>query len=220
MKNFSFHRVTRITALISISLAGLHTAAAQPQGLAERLRALNNNLLQLHGRAQEAPASTLADLRSQAAVVSKDRAAVLETLIRQSPSDALALAFSQDTITRLAETFPQSAGQLEAQGKWQGPVEYLVFDDRNLQVVQSLIRIKTSRGTMVVHFAGHEPAGLKGGDVLEVSGVTVNNNIAAMGGTIVSESAGTLAACTPTGPQNVAIISVTFPGVSPTISTS
>jgi len=35
----------------------------------------------------------------------------------------------------------------------------------------------------VVHFA--EPAGLKGGDVLEVTGVAVNNTLAALGGTFV-----------------------------------
>src|SRR4051794_19675821 len=120
MKNLLSSRATRITAFfVTTLLINVGSVNAQQQGLAERLRALNNNLLQLHGRAQDAPANSLAEIHSQAATVMQDRSTALQALIRQSPKDALALAFSQPTVDQLAATFPQSASLLETQGNWQ-----------------------------------------------------------------------------------------------------
>src|ERR1041385_861378 len=99
MNRLHFNRIIRISAFLSILLlTNIARVSAQSQGLAERVRALNNTLLQLHSRAQDAPGSAIAEIRSQAASVIQDRSAALEALIRQSPKDALALAFSEDTL--------------------------------------------------------------------------------------------------------------------------
>src|ERR1041384_7197196 len=97
------HRFVQLSALFLTALAEIYqTASAQP-GLAERVRALNNNLLQLHGRAQDAPASSIADLRRQAAGVMQERSAALEALMRQNSADARALAFSRGTLGGVGE---------------------------------------------------------------------------------------------------------------------
>ena len=108
------------------------SVSAQDNGLAGRVRALNAQLLQLHGLVQSAGAGGAAALRSQAAPIIEQRTQALSDLIKQDPKEALSLAFSEDLLAALRNSFPQSAGRLESNGAWEGVIDYLVTMDFDL----------------------------------------------------------------------------------------
>ena len=91
-------RSRRLIALaVGVLVSGV-TATAQGQELPERVRALNNTLLQLHGRVQQGGPRTAAMLRRDAEVIIRERAASLEALIQTDPERALLLAFSSEAL--------------------------------------------------------------------------------------------------------------------------
>jgi len=200
----------------SLTLLILCSGALQAQDnpAAARARALNNALLGLHGQMQQAASSEAALLHSRAAKVIEQRAAVLTALIQQDARQGLSFAFSPELLADLAAKFPESASQLEQHGTWRGPVEYRIIDraDRKSHGLQILMTVGQQK--FEIHFAGVEPAGLKSGDLLEISGVQSGATMAALGGTVTGTSLPAASCCT-TGPQNVAVLLVTFPGVTP-----
>jgi M6 family metalloprotease-like protein len=194
--------------------------------LSNRVRSLNSSLLRLHGRAQEALPRDLNELRNQAHVTIQERAAALESLIQQDPEEALKLGFSSDMLDELSRLFPRSAGSLESYGDWDGPANYWVLDDAGLRSSKNIIKISVGNETLDVHYPGDAPGGLKCGSILHVSGMRVSRHVAPTASTVqpaaatakvTAQSAG---ACSSTGVQNVAVVLVTFPGVTPPITPS
>jgi M6 family metalloprotease-like protein len=171
-------------------------------------------LLRLHGEIQRAAPAQAALLRAQAAPVIEQRGQALSALIAEDAGRALSLAFSPELLADLAAKFPASAARLEAHGVWQGPLEYLTFDDATMTRHRDLRRIRAGQETLEIYFAGREPANLKCSDLLRVSGVRAGTNVAAAEGSLQGS---TLAAgaCSTLGGQNAVVLLVTFPGVSP-----
>lgn len=198
------------TALASLVALPLF---AQPLDAPGRLRALNKQALELHAAAKRATPAQAALIHSQAFTVLQQRSDALKALIREAPAAAVGLAFSADVLAELAATFPQSAMWLEQQGAWEGPVEYLIFDDEPMSAHRSSIRVQTGMEWLEVHFAKHEPQGLKCGDRMRVQGVRAGTVVAAADGSVTSTAS--TVTCTPAGEQKVAVLLVTFPGVSP-----
>lgn len=188
--------------------------SAQDNGLAGRLRALNAQLLQLHGLVQNAGAGEAAALRSQAAPVIEQRAQALSALIQQNTREALTLAFSEDLLADLGNSFPASAGRLESHGAWEGVIDYLVTMDFDLVNYTSSRKMHAGSELLEIHFAGTEPNGLKSGDRLSVQGVRAGNQVAAANGNITASADVAGAACSTIGGQNVAAIMVNFPNYS------
>jgi len=186
---------------------------AQDNPAAARARALNNALLNLHGQMQRATPNEAALLHSQAVNVIAERAAALSALIQQDARQGLSFAFSPELLADLAAKFPASAGLLESHGTWTGLIEYWISDDAKMNRHQSMRLMKKGQQTLQVYFAGPEPKGLKSGDLLEASGILVGTTLAASGGTVTGTSLPAASCCT-TGPQNVAVLLVTFPGAT------
>src|ERR1041385_2739759 len=176
----------RVRVLLLLLLVyGASLLHAQGNSEAAHVRSLNNTLLRLHGQIQAANASQGASLHSQASAVIAERFSALQTLVGQDPVAVTQLAFDQDLLGALAESFPESASQLESRGEWQGPVEYVIFDDPTLTNHRVDIHMKVAADTTLdVHFPEKEPGWLKCGDILHLEGVKVGNQVAAAGGNV------------------------------------
>lgn len=205
-------RKWQILLVVLMLLGSASLALAQGNSLAAQVRSLNNEILKLHGQLLVASPNEQALIHSRAFAVSQQRAAALAALIEQNASEALKLAFPSDVIATLAEAFPQAAGQLEAHGVWTGTLDYVVIDDATMTVSRSVRRLRVGQETLEIHFSGPEPAGLKCGVILRVTGVRAGNRVAAAQGSVVGSSVAAMA-CSTQGNQSAAVIMFTFPGI-------
>lgn len=206
------HRSKFGVALAVIVLYAGSWLHAQGNSEAAHLGTLNNTLLRLYGQTVAADASQQASLHSQASQVIAERFAALQTLIAQDPAAALRLAFDQNLLAALGETFPESASLLESRDTWEGPVEYVIFDDPTMTKHRVDIKMSVAEDTYEVHFPEHEPGWLKCGDILNVAGVKSGTQVAAASGSVTGSVAG--AGCSTTGTQNIAVILIQFPGTT------
>jgi M6 family metalloprotease-like protein len=185
--------------------------AQAPNAGAGRVRNLNNELLRVHGEAQKGSRTGMIQLRRQAAGIIEQRATVLSELIQTDPAQALGLAFSPELLADLAEKFPDSAGQLESHGTWQGSYEQWVYDSADLKSSRTVTRMNVGTKPLELHFAGQQPKALKSGDMLQAEGVVVGSKLVAATNSI---QATTAQSCSTTGVQNTAVLLVTFPNVA------
>ncbi|HSB12845.1 MAG TPA: NEW3 domain-containing protein, partial [Bryobacteraceae bacterium] len=146
-------------------------------------------------------------VRSEAAAVIGQRAEALAALIEVDPAEALKLAFAEDLLGTLSRAFPGSAAVLEAHGSWKGVLEYQITDDPTMTRHQSIQRLRYGQESLEIHFAGSEPKGLKGGDIVSVRGIRAGNRVAAQDGSILGTDA-VAAACSTKGAQNIVAILV------------
>jgi len=201
------------SGLITIGSGALFGQQANTQG--QQVRSLNNQLLQVYARLAALPnpqaAAAIAE-RSQAASVIQQRAVTLQKLIQQNPSEALSLAFSEDLLSGLRNTFPESAKSLESVGSWEGPLEYFIEDGSDLKTYRKHYHVTVGDQTLNVHFA-HEPADLQSGNTLHVTGVRVGTEVAADSGSVTGTATGAAAMCTPLGDQRTLVLLLTTPGV-------
>src|SRR5437773_2050736 len=116
-------RVLNTILTLMLAAPGLF---AQNNPPAARLRSLNNQLLGIYGRLLSSPAGEAIALRSQAAQLIQERAALLGDMIETDTAQALGLAFSQDLLANLAAAFPDSASRLESTGTWEGQLDWVV----------------------------------------------------------------------------------------------
>jgi M6 family metalloprotease-like protein len=204
---------------VTLLLIGSQGLASGQPARAEEVRALNTQVLRLHGQQLGGADRTT---RREAVRAIGDRAVALEALIRENPAEALRLAFSQDLLDALAAAFPEAAGNIESHGAWEGPAEVLVIDEATMQSSTTVVKIAGGDGILDVHFAGAAPGDLQCGSILRVEGVRLADQVAGSGGTLQAVSRGNAAAataaCGTTGVQKVAVILVTFPGVSPPVT--
>jgi hypothetical protein len=146
-----------------------------------------------------------------AAIVLRARAREMTALIREDPAKALSVAFSPGILTRLGARFPPAAPLLEAHGTWEGPVHSSIFDYPDGRHIISY-RMRAGKESLEIHFAGGEPSSCTGAKVT-VTGVRLGDQVAAKV-KAVAQSAGTSTACSTTGAQNIAVLLITFPGVT------
>src|SRR5438034_4793550 len=212
----SFRISFGIFITIAIYVAVVPNLTAQNDPSTSRLRSLNNQLLTMYGRLLSSPAGDASALRSQAATVIEQRAAILGNMIQTDPAKALGLAFSQDLLANLAGAFPQSASQLESAGTWEGQLNWVVAMKPDLINYRDLRRLTIGSESYEVYFAQREPAGMKCRDILRVRGIRVDTRIAAADANIQSVAAA--GGCNTIGDQKTVVLLVTFPGTpAPTI---
>ncbi len=209
----------RIAAFTCVFLFSVISFAQNSQGTikesanAARMRKLNALILDVQSELGNATPDRAAALRKQAATVLAERAATLQTLIISDPQGVLKLAFAGGLLQDLAARFPDSVKYLETHVTLRGPVEYVIYDEKGGES-RSSIHLNAGGRKLEVHFASHEPPGLKSGDLLEVSGVQSGLLIAGSDGSVYGSTL-TTASCGTTGVQNIAVMLVTFPGVTP-----
>jgi len=211
------NRFKTTVALVFVLVVAATTLHAQESEKAQKMRGLNNKLLGVHAQLQDSGKGSSQALRSQAAPIIAERAAVLNALIAENPSEALKLAFSQDLLDTLKASFPQSAGQLESHGVWTAPVEHFVFDDPSMTVRRSALTMLLDKERVELHFAAGTEPSINCHDIVSVAGVRAGNRLAAAGGNVTG-SAVAAASCSTTGVQNVAVLLVTFPGITPSVT--
>ncbi len=210
--------MVRVGSLLFVTIfAGSSVLFAQGNSQAEFVRSLNNRLLEIHGHLQNSRGAEVAGLRSQATPLIAQRAAALSALVESDPAQALALAFDPELAAAMAAAFPAQASRFESHGVWHAPVDTYVIDDANMITHRTVHRMATAQGILEIHFAGNEPPGIRCGAILKVEGVKVGNQVAAAGGSVTGQSVAA-AGCSTTGGQNIAVLMVTFPGVTPTVT--
>ncbi|MEP7364526.1 MAG: hypothetical protein ABI972_14820, partial [Acidobacteriota bacterium] len=150
-----------------------------------------------------------ASIRAQASPVFQQRAAALAALMETDAQSVLDVAFAPELLQSLATAFP--GADLEQQGEFSGLAEHVVLDDETLTRGRSDIRMKVGNEWVKVKFPGKAPD-VACNDILRVRGVKVGAAVAAADGA-TSTSTGTLSTCSTTGPQYIAVLLVTFPGV-------
>ena len=214
-RNLSTSPAARVLfSLLAILMGGAIGLHAQPQGLAERIRSLNDNLLQMHGRTRGAAPAVVRSMRSEASAAIRQRAALMAQLMEQDPGQALALALSNEAVTEISQAFPDSAALLEWQGEWDGPAEFVVADDENLSLAKTFLRMKTADGEMVDLYVADGDVEVQCGDLLQVKGVRLGSRVAAAR-PMIKVTQALASPCGPAGAQNIAVLLVTFPGVTP-----
>jgi M6 family metalloprotease-like protein len=200
--------------LIGFLLASTSLVAqgnSQGKADAQAIRNWNTRILQLHAELLNADDDSKASVRAQASPVFQQRAAALAELMETDPQSVLNTAFSADLLETLASDFPEV--ELEQQGDFSGLAEHIVLDDETLTGGRSDIRMKLDDKWVEVKFPGNAPD-VQCNDTLHVRGVKVGSAVAAANGT-TSGSAGTISTCSTTGTQYIAVLLVTFPGVTP-----
>jgi M6 family metalloprotease-like protein len=146
--------------------------------LAAQVRALNNNVLQIHGRMQEASPGSADAIRSLAEPIIAQRAAALTTLIKTDPRTALSFAFSSELLANLAAKFPQSSGLLESQVTLRGSVEHWIMDSADMKTSHESWLINVGNTKLNLYFATGQRPDPKAGPVATIDGVQVGSNVA------------------------------------------
>lgn len=200
-----------LSTLCLLAYASTTTAYAQ----SDKVRNLNARVLQLQGDIQRtANASQQAQIRSQARATLIERAAALKELIKTNPQEAIGLAFAQSLLSDLATRFPEGASSLEQQGTWSGVSEHTVIDEPQRKTRRYEVRLKNGADFLQVYSATGEP-GCTSGNTLQVTGVRVENVLAAGSNKVQTTSTSVASAgCSTTGQQNAAVLLVNFPTVS------
>ena len=200
--------------LLVLPVSLLAQGNSQGHANANAIRNWNTRVLQLHGELKNAQANGNANagesVRAEASPVFQQRAAALAELVETDPQAVLDTAFSAELLQELAADFP--GAELEQQGEFSGLAEHIVLDDETLTTGQSDIRIQLGSEWVKVKFAGETPD-VACNDILRVRGVKIGNAVAAADGT--SSGGGTGSTCSTTGTQYIAVLLVTFPGVTP-----
>jgi M6 family metalloprotease-like protein len=203
------YRLRKWTSWLTLGALSALPLLAQGSS-AERLRGLNNQILQIQGQLQGATPAQAAQLRSQAAPLFEQRLGLLEALIAENAAAALSLAFPPGLAAQLGADFPQSASRLETWGTFQGTAESLVADNLTMTAHQTFHWLVTGSERLGLFFAGAEPSGLRSGVLLVVQGMRAGGRVAASGGSVTGESS-VAAACSTFGAQNVVSILVNLP---------
>ena len=200
-----------------------------------RVRALNNDLLRLHGEASQNPPGQAIAQRVQAAQMIGQRADALRNLIQRDPAQALSLAFSPEALADLAAAFPDAAAQLESHRTLRGSVERWVVESADLRSSTTVTSLRSGAQALSLYFASPEPVGLTSGSLLEATGLQVGTTIAVTSSTLISPAvvtssvtsptgaastntsttSTTALSCSTTGVQNTAVLLTTFPSVTP-----
>ncbi len=211
------NRFKTTVALVFMLLIAATALPAQESEKAQKMRGLNNKLLAIHAQLQESGKGSAGSLRSQAAPILAERAATLNALNAENPAEALKLAFSQDLLDNLKASFPQSAGQLESQGVWEATVEHFVFDDPSMTVRRTRLNMLLGNENVELHFAPGAEPDIHCHAIVRVAGVRSGNRLAGAGGQVTGSDVAA-AGCSTTGTQNVAVLLVTFPGITPSVA--
>ena len=165
-----------VVALVGIAPARVYANPPTDSPAAARMRALNNSLMTLHGRMQQADANSARTLHRQATAVIAERATTLANLIQNDPHAALTFAFSSELLSDLSAKFPESATQLESHTTVTGPAQHWIADYQKSS--RSWWSMNSGGRSVNLFFAGPEPRSLNPNEVLQASGVMTGRQMA------------------------------------------
>ncbi|MBK7925929.1 MAG: hypothetical protein IPJ98_00115 [Bryobacterales bacterium] len=178
---------------------------------AQTIRNWNTRVLQLQERLENSPALARLAVRLEAKPVFQQRLAAMAALVEEDPQAVLDTAFSAPLLRTLSEAFPEA--DLEEEGEFSGLAEHVIADDETMEHGASHIRMQRGDEWLRVNFAGEAPD-VQCSDHLNVRGVKVGTSVAAADG-VTSSAGGPVSTCATTGTQYIAVLLVTFPGVTP-----
>ncbi len=172
-------RSFQVVAVLLVVTAGLKAQEQLPKesSSAAQMRALNNSVLQIHGRMQQSAGGETASIRNEAAMAIAQRSAALAKLIQEDPRAALSFAFSPELLADLTAKFPSATSQLEQHVTVRGQLERWVEDGADLKTSHTYSLLKVGPQTLNLHFAGPEPSA-KPGELLEATGVLAGSKMA------------------------------------------
>jgi len=197
--------------------------AARRAELAAKAREWNALVLESGNRSRITERESRRAIQLQAGEVLRERARVLQELARTDPAEALRVMFDEKALAALRASFPEESGLLEQHGEWEGPVDTIVMDGEDLEQHEVVHHLQSAGETLEIRLAGPQPEGIGCGAWVRFRGVRIGDVVAAEEAEIaaadsaVSKSGerAAAAACGPRGPQNIAVLLVNFPGVSP-----
>ncbi len=190
------HRSTSALLAIVFAIAGL-AQNRDERDAGAYVRSLNKELRRSSGASRD-HASQVIRLRAQA----------LRNLIETDPKLALSLALPPGTAAEFANGVPGASSELESEGEWEGPAEVSIEDDFEHGLSRTRIRIENQGEMVDVFFAGAPPKA-HCGQSIKVKGIRLGSRIAAASAAIDPSAA--LSFCSTIGPQNVAVLLVSFP---------
>jgi M6 family metalloprotease-like protein len=189
----------------------------QEAGGVGKVRAMNDRVLALAERGErEISASARQGVWSELEPALAERASALEALMEADPAGALRVAFSPEARATFTRVFPRASSYLEEAGAWTGEMEYIVEDSHDLRDSRLHALLRDGGEEVRVRF-GEEPSRIECGQHWVVSGVRLRGLVAAEKAAVVTAAGTTPQAtsCSTQGEQKIAVLMVTYPGVTP-----
>jgi hypothetical protein len=169
-----------------------------------------NRELENDSKAMVIAGSKLED--QQIVSVLKQRAVILERVIRRNPAMALDLVLSPQSRIKLAKQ--AGTGDLvESMGEWQGRLELLTEDDFTSGKSRTFYSLSGVHGDFEVYFAGKAPAA-GAGTTVSISGMLLGRTLAASQWQVDETAALTASAapaCSTIGEQRTVVLLVSMP---------
>ena len=197
--------------------------ASRTAELAAQAREWNALLLQFGDRMRGTEKESRRAVQLQSDESLRERARVLRELVRTDPAEALKVMLDERALAVLRESFREESDLLEQHGEWEGPVDTVVMDGEDLEQHEVVHHLHYEGETLEIRLAGPQPEGIGCGAWVRFRGVRIGEVVAAAEAEIApadgapskSGERAAAAACGPRGPQNIAVLLATFPGISP-----
>ncbi len=180
---------------------------AEPGPHGRRVRELNERLDQL----LREPGDHRDELRALLA----DRAREMAALMDEDPADALRVALSGELRAHLLGMLPDVEAAIERRTRLEGPARMLVPYDTQRGGGAPELWLRTDGELVRVRFAMEVPSDLHGGASVNVMGLRLGRVFVAESGGVGGEAL-VANACSPLGPQRIAVLLVSYPGVEQT----
>ncbi len=189
---------------------GVLCGFSQQSAQGPSLQALSREVLELHQEWRGASGRRADQLQENAARALEERAGLLKRMFREDPDRAAAEVFPPGIASQLQRDFARSSEFVETYGAWEGVIEHLIEDDLDRGVARSIIRLRTSREVLVLHWRVALEAELRGGRRVLIRGLKLGDRVLVTG---VSAMAGAAeaAGCSTSGAQNTVAILVETP---------
>lgn len=207
----------RYLSFLFVMAVGTGALLGQTSPGAERVRGMNDRVLALQERGENAVVTAARQsLWTEMEPVLVERAAELEALLEADPAAALRVAFSAEVTAALTRVFPRAGGYLEQSGAWGGEMEYTVEDSPDLSESKVHAVLRANGEDLRVRFV-EEPEGIGSGQQWVVNGVRLRGLVATDKAELLTAAGSTPQAtsCSPQGEQKIAVLMVTYPGVTP-----
>jgi hypothetical protein len=148
--------------------------------------------------------------RQQIPTLLKQRALMLEQVIKEVPAQALGLEVSPEIRGGLAALGDEGGDLLESRGEWSGRLEVVAEDDFQTGASRTVHYLTGTYGALEVHFSGEAPA-LAAGQTVTVMGVRLGQLAAVSQWRYEGGMRAATVACNTTGEQRIAVLLVSFP---------
>jgi hypothetical protein len=203
---------------VAFLLASVATVAASPAiqtsmtdakvaSLQQQVLALNEDLEVL---ARTSTLKTGSPGAAEVEALLRQRAGMLEQVMRRDPAAALELALAPATRTALAARATEAGAALDSTGEWEGQLEVVAVDDLSFGEDRILYYLSGADGTVEVCFAPGAPPPTSRRSV-SVKGLRLGDLVAATSWQSTESGRADAAPCSAIGEQRVAVLLVSLP---------